>query len=173
MPTWQSFDAFSRDIEKVARDLERSEAQRISKRMALVAEKTAARFAVRDVGGDRLMSGWPATKLDTKIKTIKGGALLQPASPAAAAGWTTQTVGRNVGETGAALGPGSLRNGGAIRRRKDGSVAKQRGRKAKRWNGVTRGKGTADDAFDAMERELIKIAEVEVKRSLRKKFDVT
>ena len=46
-----------------------------------------------------------------------------------------------------------------------------RERKAKRWNGYTDGKGTADRVVDRIERAAPKLIDDAVKKALRKHFD--
>ena len=173
MPTWNSAAAFEREVARFQAELDSEVKRTATREMAEHGQRIAEREASHDLGGDPMMSGWPQARLDTKIKPIRDGAVLMPDGPLAAAGWTTVSIGRNVGETGAFLGPGALRGGGAVRRRKDGTVAKQRGRKAKRWNGITRGKGTASRAVEQMEREAEPIAERHVRKALVKRFDVS
>lgn len=171
MPTWRSLDAFSRDLNKWAVEFERNEAHKITEKMGKRAQAIARSVASGDLGGDPKFSGW-APELDTRLKEIKTGHVILPTKPGAGP-WTVAEKGRNVGETGRFLGPGATLAGGAVRRRKDGSVAKRGARKARRWNGVTKGKNTATKAVEQMDRELPEIAGVEFKRVLKKRFDVT
>jgi hypothetical protein len=171
MPTWSSLGSWSADLSKLAKDLEREEAQRITREMGEKAQDIAEAAASADLGGDPRFSGWAPT-LDTQIKTRGDSTWLLPTKQSAGP-WTVAQTGRNVGETGRFLGPGATRSGGAVRRRADGSVARVRTGRGKRWNGVTRGKGTADDAFSRMERELPKIAQKGVRKAIAKRFDVS
>ena len=172
MPTFRSFAAFGTELDRAHRDLEREANGRIAKQMAEQGQKIARDAASADLGGDPKFSGW-APPLDTKIKTTRTGAILSPTRQSAGP-WTVAERGRNKGSSsGVFIGPGANRRTGATRRRKDGSVAKVRSFKSKRWNGYTAGKNTASDAVDVMERELPKIAERESRRVLQRRFDVT
>lgn len=171
MPTWSSSDQFAAEIARFQQELERESRRAMASDMAEQAQRIAEAEASRDLGGDPKFSGWKPP-LDTQIKMIRGGALLHP-SRTGAGPWTVAESGRNVGETGAFLGPGMTRTGGAVRRRADGTVARQRGRKGKRWNGVTRGKGTASRAAGRMDRELGAIPERATRKLLVKRFDVS
>lgn len=171
MPTWSSADQFAAEIARFQQELERESRRSMAREMAEKAQRIAESEASHDLGGDPKFSGW-APALDTQVKMIRDGALIQP-TRSGAGPWTVAEQGRNVGETGLFLGPGMTRTGGTIRRRADGSVARQRGRKAKRWNGVTRGKGTASRAVDRMERELDQIPEKATRKLLVKRFDVS
>ena len=171
MPTWNSAAAFEREVARFQAELDREVKREATREMAERGQRIAEREASHDLGGDPKFSGWAPT-LDTQIKSIRDGAILMP-TRSSAGPWTVAEFGRNVGETGLFLGPGAMRGGGAVRRRKDGTVARQRGRKAKRWNGITRGKGTASRAVDQMEREAEPIAERHVRRALVKRFDVS
>lgn len=171
MATWKSAADMAADIERFQRELEREVNRAAGMEMAKRAQRIAEREASSDLGGDPKFSGWAPT-LDTKVKPLPDGALVQP-TRSSAGPWTVAEKGRNVGETGLFLGPAMTRAGGTIRRRADGSVARQRARKGKRWNGVTRGKGTATKATEAMDRELADIPEKHVRKALVKRFDVS
>lgn len=175
MPTWSSLEAFGRDLDKLARELEREEARRITRQMAERAQEIAKQAASADLGGDDAFSGWRRNNpinLDTQIRTVDGGRghLLTP-TRSSAGPWTVAERGRNVGETGKFLGPGMNHNTGITSRTKTGNI-RRRGFKAKRWNGVTRGKDTASDALERMDRELPRMAEREVRRVMIRRFDV-
>lgn len=156
-------------------DLERSESKRIRQEMAEKAQQIAEHEAVGDLGGDNKMSGWPAAALTTKIKHSGDTTFLTPAGKLAAAGWTTATLGRHAdGGVGRFQGPGVNMRTGNTRRLRNGLVSTaNRRRTGVRWNGVTRGKGTADKAFNVMATELPPIAERGVKRAIARRFDVT
>lgn len=171
MATWDSPAAMAADIARFQQELEREVARAAGRDMAQKAQRIAEQQASADLGGDPKFSGWAPT-LDTQVKPLPMGALLQP-TRSSAGPWTVAEKGRNVGETGAFLGPAMTRAGGTVRRRKDGTVARQRGRKGKRWNGVTRGKSTATKTYDRIEREVQPIAEKHVKGALVKRFDVS
>lgn len=172
MPSWSSLDAFGADVKKMVRDLERKEAKRITREMAEKAQQIAEAAASRDLGGDPKFSGWAPT-LDTQIKPSRDGLghVIMP-TRSSAGPWTVAEFGRNQGNASGFAGPGINRSTGLTARTKSGGIRRQRMRKAKRWNGVTRGKGTASDAVSRMDRELPRIAEREVRRVIARQFDV-
>ena len=174
MANFSSFDAFKREIERFERELEREQGRAIRRNMAEKAQAIAERTARGDLGGDPMMSGWPRARLDTKIKETRDAAILQPGGKLAAAGWTVATLGRNAsGGVGRFQGPGvNMRTGNTTRNRAGGITVRRRG-SSRRYNGTTRGKGTADKAAAAMERQLAPIAERGVKMTLRRHFDTT
>lgn len=145
-------------------------AKHIAKEMGDEAQRQAERAASADLGGDPMMSGWPVARLDTTVKLLEPGSLvLTPASRPAAGGWTTATVGRNHGHSGFA-GPGVNNRTGATTRTKAGGLRKVRqftGSK-KRYNGVTAGKGTADDARALIAAEMPKVVERELPKLIRR-----
>ena len=163
--------SFGRDLERWAVEFERNEAHKITRKLGKRAQEIAEQEASRDLGGDPKFSGWKPT-LDTRLKEIKTGHVFQP-TKAGAGPWTVVDRGRNVGETGRFLGPAMTRAGGAARRRGDGSVARVRTGRGRRWNGVTRGKGTAGRVVTRLNAELPEIAADDFKRVLKRSFDVT
>lgn len=172
MASFNSFDAFKREIERFQRELEREQGREIRRKMGKQAQKIARRAAANDLGGDPAFSGWG--RLGTKLIDKRDIAILAPASRLDAARWTVAQEGRNAagGIGGRFQGPGvNMRTGNTSRRRDGGITIRRRG--AVRWNGVTAGKNTADDAAAAMDDELPPIAERGVKLALRRHFDVT
>lgn len=173
MPTFRGFDEFAKALDRSVVELQTTEKRRITRDLGKRAQRIAEKEARSDLGGDVEMSGWPRAALNTRIKTDAPGAtVLLPRSRLAAAGWTVANDGRNVGETGLSLGPGMNHRTGQTSRTKKGNV-RRRGFRAKRWNGVARGKGTADRARDVMESEFPRVVDAGVKKALRKRFDVT
>lgn len=175
MPTWQSIDAFQRDVSSLSREMDR-ELSKATRRMVERAERIAGEEARRDLGGDSRFSGWtPGPDLsDLRIKSFKPNAHIIYPTRSSAGGWTTATVGRNKGNAPGYSGPGINRRTGLTSRTKAGNVRKVRTFNSRtRWNGYTAGKGTADRAVDRMESDSEKIADVEFRRSLSKRFDVT
>lgn len=143
--------------------------------MAKKGQQIFEREASSDLGGDPKFSGWSPT-LDTVVKPLPGGALLHP-TKSSAGPITVAEFGRNSdGGVGLFQGPSIRVMTGRTRRRADGSVAtskNRQSRKQKRWNGVTRGKGTASRAVDAMDNELAEIPDRHVRKALVKRFHVT
>lgn len=160
MANYKSMGAYALHLEKLSRDTRGEIAKDTVTAMSERATEIAEKYARRDVGADFEMRGWPAALLGTKIKETRAGhgAVLLPYNRAAAAGWTVNERGRNRGDAVGFQGPGVNRTTGVTARTKRGAVRKVRERKAKRWNGYTRAKGTASDAQAEMEREVPKAA---------------
>lgn len=170
MPTFSSFNDFGNELQALGRDLETTEKRKITNEMGKRGQAIFARAAARDLGGDPKFSGW-APVLATKVRQLgDGSALLVPASRSAAGPITVAEQGRNQGNAGGFFGPG-IGKSGSTARTKSGNVRKVRAFSAKRWNGVTQGKGTASDALGEMERELPKVAETGVRKAIRRRFD--
>lgn len=172
MPTFTSFEAFNRQVGRLAADMEREARTKIAMDMAKEGQKIAERAASRDLGGDPKFSGW-APRLDTATKRTFNGAVLQP-TRSSAGPWTVAEFGRHsLGGVGGFQGPGVSFKTGRTSFTKSGNLRKTRGRAAKRWNGYTRGKNTASDALASFERELPKIAERAARKVTQRHFDVT
>lgn len=187
MPSWDSIPAFIADVDRTLRDLQQKEAKRITRQMAERAESIAVRTASGDLGGDPQFSGWIGgdRSLDNlQIKPLRSsvGHILAPTRKSGGP-WKVAEIGRNrsvsqfggaTGRGGGALfqGPGVNRQTGATSYTKTGKVRVRRGPR-RRWNGYTSGKSTASQAVAAMERELPKIADVEVRRVISKRFDTS
>lgn len=162
MATFRSFAEYSRALEKLK--IPPRVLRNIGIESATAAQKIAQREASRDLGGDPKFSGWDPP-LDTRVKKLATGALIQPTRKSAGP-WTVANSGRNSdGGVGLFQGPSIRVTTGRTRRRKDGSVATTRNRRsAKRWNGRTRGKGTADRAAAEFEKNAKKVADVEMRK---------
>lgn len=176
MATFSSFKAYSAEWDKVARQLDAKQRQAITHEMAQAGQKIADRMASRDLGGDRAFSGWPRGNpiaLDLQLKNGRNGSTLLLPTRSSAGPWTVAEQGRNQGNAAGFSGPGINSRTGLTSRTKSGGLRKVRARKAKRWNGTTRGKDTATHAQAEMERELPKIAEKQYRAVLVKHFDVT
>ena len=116
-----------------------------------MAKDEAFKAAAADLGGDDRFSGWAKAPLVTRYDIIGPGRVSFHPTPRSAGPWTVAESGRNQ-----AAGP-------AI-----GSKGKRGTRK--RWNGRTRGKGTATDALKAIDREAPKVVDRQVDRAIRKVF---
>lgn len=171
MPTFDSLAAFERELAKFGKELEKVERQRITEEQAKAMQAIATRVASADLGGDPKFSGWAPT-LDTQLKTLRGGATLLTPTRSSAGPWTVAEIGRNQGNAGGFAGPGLNTRTGNTARNKDGSLRKVRQRKAKRWNGYTRGKETATKTRQEAERVVEEIAVKGLRRTTRKYFDV-
>jgi hypothetical protein len=173
MPSFKSFAAFGAEVEKLRKELEGAEKRRITRDMAEQAQKIAERAASGDLGGDPKFSRWKP-ELDTQIKPTRGNGHLLAPTKTGAGPWTVAQFGRHAdGGVGRFQGPSLNMRTGRTTRTKTGALTNRTRTTGVRWNGVTKGKGTADKAIAAMERELPKLAENGVRRVLRKHFDVT
>ena len=100
----------------------------------------------------------------------KGVLSFRPGGKSAAGPWTVAEFGRNQGNASGFSGPGLNRKTGLTSFTKAGNVRKTRAFGAKRWNGVTQGKGTASTAVNAIESKVPKIVDQGVSRAIRKTF---
>ena len=116
-----------------------------------MAKDEAKKAASADLGGDDKFSGWAKAPLVTRYDIVGPGRVSFHPTPRSAGPWTVAQSGRNQ-----AAGP-------AI-----GSKGKRGSRR--RWNGRTEGKGTADDALNAIEPKVPKLAQQQVARAIRKVF---
>lgn len=157
MANYRTLGAFSADIKKLGRTLGNEGATQIVKVMGAEAQKLATRAASSDLGGDPKFSGW-APRLDTQLRPLEAGRMLLTPTRSSAGPWTVAESGRNQGNASGFSGPGVNRTTGVTARTKTGALRKVRATKGKRWNGTTRGKGTASDAVAAFNREMPKIA---------------
>jgi hypothetical protein len=115
-----------------------------------MAKGEATKAASADLGGDPKFSGWAPT-LDTRYDIIGPGRVSFHPSRRSAGPWRVAEDGRNQA-AGPAIG-GKGRKGSR-----------------KRWNGRTRGKGTATDALQLIEREAPKVAQKRLDTAIRKFF---
>lgn len=173
MPTFSSPADFAREINQMDRRLAFETAKRVTKEQAQEAQKIAKRAASADLGGDPKFSGW-RPELDTQVKPIRAGVghVLIP-TRSGAGPWTVAEFGRNQGNAGGFAGPGINRRTGLTSRTKAGNVRKVRAVKSRRWNGYTQPKFTATKAVAMMDRELLKIADREATKTMRRHFDVS
>lgn len=115
-------------------------------------ERIGEGAASGDLGGDGAFSGWrrgAPIKLGLRHRSFDDGVLVHRDGPSAGP-WRVAERGRNMGETGAFLGPGVNRKTGMTARTKSGAVRKVRATRGRRWNGTTRGKGTWSKASGAI-----------------------
>lgn len=172
MPNFASMDAFSRELGKMADEVNRKKRKDITGPMAEDAQKIIAAEVAKDVGGDIRFSGW-APYLVTEIKFTSTGAAIVHPTRSSAGPFTVAEIGRNQGNASGFSGPGINRRSGVTSRTKSGGIRKQRNRKAKRWNGVTRGFGTASRAVARMNKELPDVADDGMRKITRRHFDVS
>lgn len=176
MPTFSSFEAFGKELDKVAKKLDADGRRKITREMAEAGQKIADKAASADLGADRAFSGWTRANhitLDTQLKAGANESTLLIPTRSSAGPWTVAEFGRNQGNAPGFSGPGINTRTGLTSRTKSGAVRKVRVRQAHRWNGTTRPKHTASDAQAVMEHELPKIAEKQYRAILVKHFDVT
>jgi hypothetical protein len=171
MATFSSFGEFGDAVQKMGTDLERESRLTIAREMGNKAQQVAEREASADLGGDPKFSGW-APRLDTQLKQIATGIVMMPTRTSAGP-WTVAQFGRHQGNAGGFSGPGINRKTGTTSRTKSGGLRKVRKTKGKRWNGVTKGKGTADRAFAQIENDVEPIANKGTRKIIARRFDVT
>lgn len=174
MPQWSSMEAWYTDLKGLERDLTGPEQERITRAQGKAAQKITDSVIVAALGGDRGFSGWnrgAVIKADTRLFKIRDGHVMAPTRSGAGV-HTVAEFGRNQGNAAGFSGPGINRRTGITSKTKSGGVRRVRGIRARRWNGVTQGKRTATVAQARMDRELPKIADKEVLRVTRRRFDV-
>jgi len=171
--TFQSVAAFAKEVERLERDVKRHRKD-IGTKVADKALPEGYRAAAAKLGGDPKFSGWRGW-LQLQARGKDYGAVILPKNRLAAAQWTVAQDGRNAhgGPGGGFLGPAINARSGAtnLRFRKSGGVIVRK-RTAKRWNGVTQGKGVSDDAKKRFEKVAEPVAEKEFGLILRKHFSV-
>lgn len=175
MPNFKSFAEYGAELARMAKDLTVDEKDTITQAMGREGRKIAKSEAARDLGGDTAFSGWRRKgpiPLATQLFEKQGVTILAPTKRSAGP-WTVANDGRNQGGAAGFAGPGVNVDTGVTARTKSGRVRKVRARKARRWNGYTSGKSTADRAQRAMEKQLPKVADREVRKVIQKRFDVT
>ena len=144
----ETFASFARKVEVFQKELGDDA---LGHALGKMAKAEASKAASADLGGDDKFSGWSAAPLVTRYDIVGPGRVSFHPTPRSAGPWTVAEIGRN-----AAAGP-------AI-----GSKGKRGTRR--RWNGRTRGKGTATDALNAIKPKVPKIAEQQVAAAIRKVF---
>jgi hypothetical protein len=176
MPTWQTLAAFGQELRGLEVDLTGPEARRITRAMGKEAQDIANRQAAASLGQDRAFSGWNRGQpipADTRLVNVGASNTMLIPTRHGAGIWTTVTFGRNQGNASGFAGPGINIRTGLTARTKSGAVRRSRARRSRRWNGVTRGKGTGERAVSEMDRRLPLIADKAVLKVSRKRFDVT
>lgn len=164
MPQWNSVAAFGAELAGLNREFTTAEIRQITRTMGAAGQTIAAKEAAADLGGDRAFSGWTRSNpiaLDTRLNGTTDGTTILAPSRRSAGPWTVAEFGRNSAAGPRLIGP---------RLTKRGKISTAR---RKRYNGRTRGKGTASDATKEMDRKLPAIADRAVLKATRKHFDVT
>lgn len=164
-----TFQSLNAKIARLVKELDDDDA--VLKDIGKMAKDEAAE-AVRSDIGDESMSGWPrrapiavAVRWDI---VGKGKLLVKPASRRSAGPWTVMEQGRNQGNASGFAGPSINRKTGLTSFTKSGAVRKSRGARARRWNGVTQGKGTASDAVAKIEAKVPRMVQTHVPQAIRK-----
>jgi hypothetical protein len=161
-----TFASFNAKVGKLQKELTDDSTMHAIGKMA---KSEATKAASADLGGDPKFSGWAPT-LDTRYDIVGKGKMLLKPTPKSAGPWTVAERGRNQGNASGFSGPGINRKTGLTARTKAGNVRKVRGQRARRWNGVTAGKGTATKALAVIEPKAVKVAEQHVGRAIRRTF---
>lgn len=160
-----TFASFGRKLDVFADGLRGPEMRKVMTQVGRMAQRAAERAASADLGGDPKFSGWKPP-LDTRVVHVGEGRIrIQPTGPSAGP-WTVAESGRHP--QGAFQGPSINQRTGATSRTRTGRIAARRPGRARRYNGETRGKGTATKATAAMERETPPIFERAVNQAIRK-----
>ena len=149
-----TFASYAAKVDKFQRELGDDAMGHALGKMAK-AEATSAASA--DLGGDPKFSGWAPT-LDTSYDIIGPGRISFHPSKRSAGPWTVAEFGRNQAEGPRMVGP---------RLTKTGKVSKAR---QKRYNGRTKGKATASDALDAIDKKAPGVVDRQTKAAIRKFF---
>ena len=160
----ESLSSFQRKLNALERELTGPKLKQHMKAIGEAAKEIAEAEASRDLGGDPKFSGW-APELETRYVHVDDGVISFRPTKRSAGPWTVANDGRNQGTASGFFGPGANRLTGQTARTKTGNVRKVRAFKARRWNGTTRGKGTADRAqaridkqVDRMNRDFVRNA---------------
>lgn len=171
MTTFSSFNDYAAAVRKLSKQFDAAQLSEITRAMGVKAQAIAEAQAAADLGGDPRFSHWKP-RLDTQLKPGKDGATILTPTRDSAGPWTVANVGRNQGNASGFSGPGINKKTGTTKKLKSGGVGKVKAVKGKRWNGTTRGKGTADKAVKRMEAELPKVAEDSMRKVIMRHFDV-
>jgi len=175
MASFSSFAAFERELGAMAKEIAGAKKRKITRPMAEKAQAIVDRQVAADLTQSDF-SGWrrgAPIKLETQIKPLPSNAMLLAPTKVTAGPFTVLESGRNQGNAGGFSGPGISVKTGITSRNKDGSVRKQRNRKARRWNGTTDGKGTSSKAVAAIDAAMPAVAEDGVRQVMVRHFDVS
>lgn len=129
---------------QIERELDGSAAKARTRRVGFVLQREVDAAVRRDLG-DQSMSGWPRgnpLRISGRSKVLSPTDVLIGARRGAGGPMRVLQSGRNMGQTGAVLGPGANRTSGLTARTKAGNVRKVRATKGRRWNGYTAPKRT-------------------------------
>jgi hypothetical protein len=159
-------DTFASFGHKVLKFEESMTDDNVSHALGKMAKAQAVVAASADLGGDAKFSGW-APKLDTRYDIVGPGRISFHPSKRSAGPWTVAQDGRNNSGASGFAGPGINAKTGASALTKTGKV---RSRKAKRWNGTTKGKNTATSTLKMIDKLLPRVVEQLMKQQIRRIF---
>jgi hypothetical protein len=160
-------DTFASFGHKVIKFEESMTDDNVSHALGKMAKAQAVVAASADLGGDTKFSGWAKAPLDTRYDIVGPGRISFHPSRRSAGPWTVAQQGRNQGGATGFAGPGINAKTGASALTKTGKV---RSRKAKKWNGTTQGKGTAESAIKLIDKLLPRVVERLMKQQIRRIF---
>lgn len=170
MPDFRSVPAFNAHLDRFVHDLANDALSRVGREVGKRAVKIANEEAAKDLGSDRKFRNWAPTA-DTRAVELRPGVVSIRPTPKGAGVWTVVTQGRHQGNASGFSGPGINRKTGVTARTKSGAVRKVRARASKRWNGTTKGHGTADRAVARMEPVVKEVVQAQVVKTIAKFFD--
>jgi hypothetical protein len=155
-----TLDSFGRKVDGFISEIEAEKLRAIATKVGVKAKEIATAAASADLGGDPAFSGWrPATNhLATRFDHLSPGVISFHPTARSAGPWTVAEFGRNQAAGPRMVGP---------RLTKTGKVSKA---KQRRYNGRTKGKGTASSALAKIEPMVPVVVDVEVTKAIRKFF---
>jgi hypothetical protein len=156
-------------LAKFQSHMEQDVRKEINAQIATAWRRVAVAEASADLGGDAKFSGWKPMLNTLNARTLPSGALILSPTKSAAGPWTVAESGRNQGNASGISGPG-VSSDGTTRRTKSGKVRAVRARRARQWNGYTKGKGTASRVVAEVNRIAPEIADRELAKGLRSFF---
>jgi hypothetical protein len=165
--------AFARKLDRLEKDLAgKSGAEARMARYGRLGKDAAIQALSSDIG-DSSMSGWRRGRpIDLKpaYEVLSAHEVEIAPRKRQRGPWRVLESGRNQGNASGFSGPAINRSTGLTARTKSGGIRKQRGRKASRWNGYTRGKDTWSDARRLMEKRFFRAVHEDTTKVLRKHF---
>lgn len=150
----ETFSSFNAKISRLEQQLAGAPLKRHMDKLGKEAKKIAEKEASADLGGDPKFSGWKPT-LDTRYDFVGEGVISFHPTRRAAGPWTVAEHGRHSAEGPRMVGP---------RLTKTGRVSRAR---QKRWNGSTKGKGTATRATTTIDRKVDQLTQEFVRAATR------
>lgn len=144
MPT-DTFVSFQHRVDQFVNGISGADLKQVMTGVGVAAKGDALSAASSDLGGDPAFSGWSGA-LDTRFDHVGTGRISFHPSKRSAGKWTVAEFGRH-----SAAGPPG-------------------GKRSRRWNGRTQGKGTATKALAAINQATPDRIEAEVKKAIAKAF---